>query len=291
MSLKLLIGCDPEIALYDGVKKKFVSAEGIVPGDKLNPHKVKSGTIQTDGFAAEIGITPATSATEFYDNVQTVLSELKKHTGDLEFRFIDHVIFDEDVFRNQSEDGRALGCMPDFSAYTRLANPQPIPNPESMRTFSGHVHIGWCEDADVSDPGHFADAIAVSKQMDWSLGVPTSLWNPGSLRRRLYGKAGAFRVKPYGSEYRTPDNGWLVSEERTKLVFNNAVYGMTQLYKGNHFSAKYNPSSIIDKGTETSSIRHYLTELGIGYIEPKDEVKTKRIISAAKSRAPKIIAA
>lgn len=291
MSLKILVGCDPEIALYDAGKKKFVSAEGIVPGDKLNPHKVAKGTIQTDGFAAEIGITPATSADEFFDNVQTVLSELKKHTGDLEFRFIDHVIFDEDVFRAQSEDGRALGCMPDFSAYTRLANPMPVPNPETMRTFSGHIHIGWCEDADVSDPGHFADAIAVAKQMDWSCGVPTSLWNPGSLRRRLYGKAGAFRVKPYGAEYRTPDNGWLVSEERTKMVFNNATHGMQQLYKGNHFSAKYNAQGIIDRATEQSSVRHYLTELGISWIDPVMEAKTEKIVKATRSRAPKLMVA
>ena len=277
MSLKITVGCDPEIALYDPKKQKFVSAEGIVPGDKLNPHKVKKGTIQTDGFAAEIGIDPASSAQEFYDNIQTVLGELRDRTTGLEFRFIDHVIFDDDVYKNQSEEGRQLGCMPDYSAYTRLANPMPVPNPPSMRTFSGHVHIGWCEDADVSDPGHFADAIVVAKQMDWSLGVPTSLWNPKSLRRQLYGKAGAFRVKPYGMEYRTPDNGWLVSEERIKMVFDNTVLGMTELYKGNHYSARYNPQSIIDRGTESGYVPGYLHELKIPYI-PAEVVKTPKVV-------------
>lgn len=291
MSLKILIGCDPEIALFDPKKKKFVSAEGIVPGDKLNPHKVKKGTIQTDGFAAEIGITPASSSGEFIENVQTVLEELRGYTRGLEFRFIDHVIFEDDVYKGQSEEGRQLGCEPDFSAYTRLANPMPVPNPPSMRTFSGHIHIGWCEDADITDPGHFADGISVSKQMDWALGVPTSLWNPGSLRRKLYGKAGAFRLKTYGAEYRTPDNGWLVSEERMKLVFDNAVLGMNQLYKGNHYSAKWNPQKIIDSNSEQGSQIDYLRNLKIPYIDIKNEAMTKKIVEAAKGRAPKLMVA
>lgn len=267
MSLKLKIGCDPEIALRNIETGEFVSSEGIVPGDKLNPHKVRKGTVQTDGFAAEIGILPASDPSEFVDNVMTVLDELRSFTKGYELVFTDHVIFSEEVFSRQSESGRELGCDPDFSAYTRLANPMPVPNPKTLRTFAGHIHLGWCDDSDVTDPGHFADCVAVSKQMDWSLGVPTFLWNPKSLRRQLYGKAGAFRVKPYGSEYRTPDNKWLSSEEKMRMVFNNAVLGMDELYKGNHYSARYSAQGIIDRGSESPRIKDYLNDLRIPFIE------------------------
>src|ERR1700744_4676442 len=101
--MKLKVGCDPEIALFNPSTKKYVSAEGVVPGDKLNPHKVKSGIVSVDGFAAEIGITPAETPDEFADNVETVLGELKRYTGNLEFHFVESVVYDGDVYAAQSE--------------------------------------------------------------------------------------------------------------------------------------------------------------------------------------------
>jgi len=282
--MKLLIGCDPEMFLRDLETGKFVSAEGIVPGDKLNPMKVKKGTIQTDGFAAEIGIDPASSAAEFADNVETVLDELRKYTKGYNLEFIDSVIFSEDVFNKQSETGRELGCMPDYSAYTKMANPVPQPNPKTFRTASGHIHISWGDGMDVNDPGHFADCIAVSKQLDWAVGVPTSAWNPQSRRRDLYGKAGAFRVKSYGCEYRTPDNTWLQTRETMEFVFNNTVHGITQLYKGNHYSAQYNASNYINLSTHVGKGDQFLMAMRI----PMFEYKTKA--TATKPKAAKKVA-
>lgn len=261
--MRLKVGCDPEMFLRDSKTGKFVSAEGIVPGDKNNPFKVNKGTIQTDGFAAEIGITPASSASEFADNVQTVLEELGKYTKGYTIEFIDSVIFSEDVYNKQSETGRELGCMPDFNAYTKMANPVPQPNPKSFRTASGHIHIGWGEDMDINDPGHFADCLSVVKQLDWSVGAATAGWNPMSRRRELYGKAGAFRVKNYGCEYRTPDNTWLQKRELMEYVFNNTVLGITELYKGNHYQAQHQPNAYIDHPTYAGKGDQYLMALRI----------------------------
>lgn len=267
MSLKIKVGCDPEFFLQtkDG---KIVSAEGIIPGDKLNPHKVKKGTIQVDGFAAEIGIEPAESREEFCDNVETVLEELKKYTGDHTFLYEDHTVFTEEVYKAQSKKGRELGCDPDYDAYKKLANPSPTPNPISLRTASGHIHAGWGEGLDITDPNHFQDCCNVAKQLDWYVGVPSLLWNKGTVRRSLYGKAGAFRPKSYGVEYRTPDNAWLVSRARMGHVFDNTILGIQQLLKGRHVYNDYNAAQLINSGNSTKA-REYCAAIRIPYLEDK----------------------
>lgn len=269
--MKFLIGCDPEIFLLNPNSGQFVSAEGLIPGDKLNPFKVKKGTIQVDGFAAEIGTDPASDPNEFADNVETVLDELRSRIPGYKLVFQDSVIFDEKVFLGQSDKGRELGCEPDYSAHTRMPNNPPVPNPKEFRTASGHIHIGFCEDEDITSPGHFADCCTVSKQMDWVLGCPSVLMNPGSKRRALYGKAGAFRPKSYGVEYRTPDNSWLVSRERMIYMFNNAIKGMNDLMNGKNYVDQYQSRNFIDR-SDARSIPDYLNALGIP-LPPKAEKK------------------
>lgn len=279
--MKWSIGCDPELVLMNPNSGEYVSAEGIVPGNKLNPHKVNKGTIQVDGFAAEIGIDPASSAEEFADNVETVLEELKKYTGGYLHVFEDSVIFSDAVYKAQSDKGKELGCDPDYCAYTGGINKSPVPNPISFRTFAGHIHVGWGKDMDITDPGHFADAIAVAKQMDWSLGVPNVVMNPNSKRRVLYGQAGAFRVKSYGMEHRTPDNSWLRSRNYMKLMFNNAAKGMDDLYAGKHYASTWNATGFINKTSALSSIPQYLKDLGLAIprvpTQPKVAVKSPTI--------------
>jgi hypothetical protein len=60
----------------------------------------------------------------------------------------------------------------------------------------------------------------VVRKMDLFLSVPLVLMDDGFQRKAIYGKAGAFRKKPYGVEYRTPSNWWCApgetEEERQK---------------------------------------------------------------------------
>jgi hypothetical protein len=42
-------------------------------------------------------------------------------------------------------------------------------------------------------------------------------------RRSLYGKPGAFRVKPYGVEYRTASNAWITSEDRIRYIWDQTA--------------------------------------------------------------------
>lgn len=227
-AFKLLLGADPELFLRDKAGK-IVSAHDIIPGTKIEPYKVAKGAIQVDGAAAEFNIDPAESSLGFVNNIATVMADLRSRIGDLEFVLNPTTIFDPDYFKSLPENVRELGCNPDFNAYTRDVNPPPDGDSTTMRTASGHIHIGWCEGVNPLDPIHFDDCCEIIKQLDFFLGLYSLVWDPDGTRRQLYGKAGAFRPKPYGVEYRTMSNVWLRSPRVQGWIFQAAKTAVNSL--------------------------------------------------------------
>jgi hypothetical protein len=51
----------------------------------------------------------------------------------------------------------------------------------------------------------------------------------GEERKKLYGKAGAMRIKPYGVEYRTPSNWWTFTDERCMWVWDATERALNNL--------------------------------------------------------------
>lgn len=81
----------------------------------------------------------------------------------------------------------------------------------------------------------------IVKQLDYYLGVPSLLWDNDPRRRLLYGKAGAFRPKPYGLEYRTLSNRWLTNVPLQQWVYSSALTALQYMISGQNRAAdKYN---------------------------------------------------
>jgi hypothetical protein len=78
--------------------------------------------------------------------------------------------------------------------------------------------------------------ITLVKQLDAYLGIPSLEWDKDTLRRRLYGKAGAFRPKPYGVEYRTLSNAWLKNEMLVRYVYRQTMRAIEDLMAGKKLS-------------------------------------------------------
>ena len=233
------IGADPEFF----VKRagRLVSAYGLIPGNKENPHKVPKGAVQVDGMALEFNIDPAETYFEFEDHMSKVLTSITKMVPGYEI-FIEPVAdFGLDYIEAQPKEAKELGCSPDFNAYTKQANPRPNAD-TPFRTASGHVHIGWTDaPVDINDEGHLEACRALTKSLDVWLGIPSLIWDQDDRRRTLYGAAGAFRPKPYGMEYRVLSNKWIADPllrktvyhntlEAIKCTFENPDYGDRQFY-------------------------------------------------------------
>lgn len=223
---KVLVGADPETFLFQ--EDKPVSAFGTVDGDKEKPLRVDRGAVQVDGMALEFNIDPASDEEEFVGNIKTVLSEMAKLVP--QFRIVATPVahFGADYLSKQPAKAVELGCNPDYNAYTQGVNEIPDAALE-FRTGAGHVHIGWTKDADPFDYEHYGDCCAIIRQLDVFLGIPSVLFDQEAQRRQMYGRAGCFRPKHYGVEYRVLSNVWVASEELQRWVYRTTCKAMASM--------------------------------------------------------------
>lgn len=232
MSLNILVGADPEVFVRKVGKKSFQSAHGLVAGDKKNPYKVHQGAVQVDGMALEFNIDPAKNEREFVENITGVMKIMASMVPDYELVPVPVAKFTEAVMKKQPKEALELGCEPDFCAWNNgEANPRPNGD-VNFRTGAGHVHIGWTNGVDTSDPGHIEACIMATKQLDFYLGLGSLVYDTDTKRRTMYGAAGAFRPKSYGVEYRVLSNAWLQSEELMAWVYRTTTKAINDLFEG-----------------------------------------------------------
>lgn len=212
------IGADPEIFLKDKTTGRMVGAYGVVDGTKEKPTPIQNGMshgyVQVDGMALEFNTTPSYSFRWFKEAVTNLVFQITNQY--LAPRNLEAVIhptaeFDDDEWDRMPEEVKVLGCNADYNGWTGKINPTPNAEGVKFRTGAGHIHIGWGKDFEITED-FMKVCCALTKENDATLGVASVLFDGDVKRRELYGKAGAFRPKPYGMEYRTPSNKWVGSE-------------------------------------------------------------------------------
>ena len=223
--MQLKVGCDPEVFLRDPVEG-FVSAHGLLPGTKSEPHKVEKGAVQVDGLAFEFNIDPVSSEDEFVKNINTVLAQMnemvKNISKDMEIVFTPFARFDVEYFDLLPDDCKILGCDPDVDYLGNVKSPDPELALRPFRTAAGHVHIGWIdpqeEEIDPWDQGHMTDCMVVTK-----LFMPQQFFSARTKeendRVQYYGSGGSFRPKVYGVELRSPSNLWVKEEIDQRKIY------------------------------------------------------------------------
>lgn len=214
------IGCDPEFFIKK--HSKHLSAIGLIGGSKDAPKPLdKPGfAILEDNVAVEFNIAPCNTAAELVQSIEYVLTELKQQLKDVEFSEESAVLFDPDQLHHPQ--AQEFGCEPDYNAWTRSINPRPKAADQTLRSAGGHVHVGTT-----------ANHIEVIRAMDLFLGVPSTKLDKGTLRRQLYGKAGCFRRKDYGCEYRTLSNFWIFSPKLIEWVYTQTARAIEFVEYGN----------------------------------------------------------
>jgi len=252
---EFLIGADPEVFIRSKTTGLFVSAHGMLPGTKENPHVVKYGAVQVDGMAAEFNIDPCKTEDEFVRNTTEVMAQLKALLPDddeYELVAVPTCHFGKEMIDAQPDVAKELGCDPDFNAWTGEQN--PVPNVDMpFRTGAGHIHIGWGKDIDVGSPDHKEVCEYLIRNLDYAT-RPSMLYDKDTERRKLYGDIGAYRPKSYGCEYRTPSNDWVGSREKMRAMYRFIECGLNIASAGRERNGSH-WSPIKGKGSD------YLPEL------------------------------
>lgn len=243
----ITVGADPEVFLVR--HGKAIPAIGLIGGTKERPKPMGIGHVQEDNVMAEFNIPPATSAVHFSNRIQSMLDELSKIAAKYEctLQFTSHAEFE--IYDLLHPQARTIGCDPDYNAWTNSKNFSA--SPETLgkyRTAAGHVHIG------VPDPNQYPSyRTKLAQACDLLIGVPSILMEEeGNIRRQFYGKAGCYRPKEYGIEYRVPGNWWITKDSYRKWIFNQAikvpdiVHKLQSYINGGHFTQEI-ASNIIDK--------------------------------------------
>jgi hypothetical protein len=227
---EIFVGCDPEVFVIDKKTKNFVSGHGLILGTKQEPLRVKHGMVQVDGMALEFGIDPAKTEDEFVSRISLVMETLKKMLPKgLELAVVPIASFSEEIMQVQPREALDLGCDPDYNAYTLALNPSPQLPKHNIRSAGGHVHIGFTAGAPPKHPEHLKACAVLAAEMDYQLGVPSLSWDNNIERRKIYGGPGAFRPKPYGMEYRTLSNQWLLSEDLMRYVYRKTILSVSNV--------------------------------------------------------------
>jgi hypothetical protein len=227
--MSISIGADPEFFLAD-LKGNFISSIGKIGGEKGKGVKIGGGLSQhftwlEDNVAVELNFPQTQGAYDFYHRIVGLwpyVTAMLSKKG-----LVPKVVPTAKFLKSELMDERAhvFGCEPDFDAYEHNVKEQkPIPRAcptphDNIRYAGGHIHLGF-------DNKHGIPAHAVAMLCDMYVGLPSLRHDDQGLRRHVYGKAGLYRKKPYGIEYRTMSNWWLVPEnapymERMSREFEN----------------------------------------------------------------------
>lgn len=212
------LGTDPEFVLM--YKGKPLSAIGILP------RKDGKCTTYFDNVLAECAIPPEETEDAFVAGIREYITSLAANMKPYTVNTIAAIKYPKKQL--QALEAREAGCNPEMCAYTyKSFTPNPVQFAKTpWRTAGGHLHI----DFNVTLPAK----IALIHALDLFVGYPLSLIDKDKSapqRRKLYGRAGRFRVTPYGVEYRTPGNFWLASPRYVRLVWKLVDNALSNLHQ------------------------------------------------------------
>ncbi len=222
-------GADPELFLArDG---EIIGSEKVIPeAGILVPGSTWRGVIR-DGVQVEFNVAPNSCRQSFSTNLagcfRALDSELQQSTlKKLLGSSVVKPVFDQSVKVKESEmktlhpSSQQFGCAPSLNAYGN----SPISIVDASRYFyrsaGGHLHLGV----------PVKDAPRTVMMLDILLGNTCVLLDRdvGNIeRRKVYGRAGEYRLPRHGLEYRVLSNFWLRSYQLTSFVLAMARFAVS----------------------------------------------------------------
>lgn len=198
---ELLIGMDAEFFVRN--PKGYVAASRVIPGLKHEPFVLENGVCHPDGLSLEVGAPPAKTPEGMISNLFAVLEEVQRKYLTPNYCTLAYTqeVKVQDVQAVQPDD-LLFGCGTEYDAYSQDMI-KAVRQDNGDKRYSGfHIHLGFTKGQE-SNYFTFKDMSRLVFELD-------ALFRAHGLhtlerRATQYGGFGAFRVKPYGIEYRMMD--------------------------------------------------------------------------------------
>lgn len=235
------LGCDPEFFIETNGKvdgsEKIIPKEGMKQSINFGGSTVDGGsTIKRDGVQCELNPRPMSCRAYLHNEIVacflTLRRSLNKYYRTYKYDVSSKQVIkmDKKILNSLSKEARRFGCAPSRNAYTETENKINVsPSRYLYRSAGGHIHIGrmeenWLEkDQDII----FSDIPKLVKLFDIIVGctgtlIDRDIW--AKERRKVYGRAGDYRLPKYGFEYRTLSNFWL-----NDYVYMSLMFGLARM--------------------------------------------------------------
>lgn len=174
-----------------------------------------------DGFQAEFCPGARECLQQHMDSMQAQLRSLlvlaKAHDPNARLSALNTVEIPVPVMQAASNEEVRFRCTPSLNVYRDEGEPTPDPRAYRFRFAGGHLHAGF-GGRKYTAPG----VREIVRALDGILGVAgvslAASWDTPE-RRKMYGRAGEFRLPAHGIEYRVLSNFWLRHPALAHLTF------------------------------------------------------------------------
>jgi len=199
------MGGDPEF--FFKKDEKIIGSDKVIP---ITGIAISESNIIRDGVQAELNYKESSCRALSGNSIREALLTLERHLlhKEIEADFSQTIKIEQEELDSLSAAARVFGCMPSYNAYENPKEAKGVPIDASTylyRSAGGHLHYNI---SDSLKPR----IVDVVKLLDIFLGNTCVLLDRdegNKERRKMYGKAGEFRLPWYGLEYRTLSNFWM----------------------------------------------------------------------------------
>ena len=270
MSIRnVTIGADPELFIIDTSKdNKVISSVGMIPGEKGAPWKKEEWPegygIEIDNILGEFNIPPVKTKEDFIKSMNFMKSEIRKFVKNVNPNYdilcVASKMVDDDQL--QTPEAKLFGCSVDYNVYTENENPKPDGESTNLRSAGCHIHVGYFMP-------NVEESLSLIRYMDIFLGLASVLLDPDRKRRSLYGKAGCFRLCPYGFEYRVLSAKMYSTDELMGLIWDGVKAAICACNNGLPLFDDANVRRAID--TSNAKLAKTLLNKCVGYADTTDK--------------------
>lgn len=218
------LGTDPELFVVD-------ENQNVVPASKILdiPLNSANGSIVKDGLQIELHPTANHCREVLTSNIRGCLLQLHNHlnSGKLKsknYKISNKFVIDvnKELLKELNPEDLAIGCEPDKIAHGSAKSCYIDGTKHFKRYCGGHLHFGSANGYSSDIEEYHKNVNEIIILMDYFVGLTWVLLDhseDNKERRKVYGKAGSYRLQPHGIEYRVLSNLWMNHPALLSLTF------------------------------------------------------------------------